>query len=233
MKLYTGRLSLFARKVEVALLEKGTRLRTRGGAVQPDNGLYSPRHPDVMAANPKGQIPVFVDGDLLLFDSTVIVEYLEDAYPDPPLYPRDPVERARCRLLELYADEIMLVSLRALMHRNTPGERDPERWAANEVKAKDAVAEMDRQFADLARKLEGRDFFFGTCGAADIAVFMMVFYAQRLGGPALDDHPALGGWYRRLLERPAFAEVTSGILAADAEMSAPVAGAFGGGRWKP
>src|SRR5690606_25894217 len=61
MKLYTGRLSLFARKVEVALLEKGTRLRTRGGAVQPDNGLYSPRHPDVMAANPKGQIPVFVD----------------------------------------------------------------------------------------------------------------------------------------------------------------------------
>ena len=66
---------------------------------------YAPKHPVVLAANPKGQVPVLVDGDLTLFDSTVILEYLEDAYPTPPLYPAEAKARARCRLLELTADE--------------------------------------------------------------------------------------------------------------------------------
>ena len=52
--------------------------------------VYSPKHPAVIAANPKKQVPVLVDGDLTLFDSTVIFEYLADAYPQPPLMPRDP-----------------------------------------------------------------------------------------------------------------------------------------------
>jgi glutathione S-transferase len=73
----------------------------------------------------------------------------------------------------------------------------------------------------------------GSFGAADISVFMMVLYALRLGGPSLDEHPALAGWYKRLLERPAVSTVASEILAADAEMSAAVEGAFGGGKWLP
>ena len=48
-----------------------------------------------------------VDGDLSLFDSTLILEYLEDQHPAPPLYPRDAAERARCRQLEAAADEIL------------------------------------------------------------------------------------------------------------------------------
>jgi glutathione S-transferase len=232
MKLYTGRLSLFARKVEIALQEKGLPFERVTVPFSQTEG-YAPKHPDVLALNPKGQVPVLVDGDLNLFDSTVIFEYLEDAYPLPALYPRDPVERARCRLLDLFADEIMLVPLRALMHRNTPGARDPERWAADEAKAKEAEAELDRQFAEVDGKLADTDYLCGAFAAADISVFMMVFYALRLGGPTLDGHRSLADWYRRMLERPAFSEIASAILAADSELSAPVEGAFGGGKWLP
>ena len=232
MKLYTGPLSLFARKVEIALLEKGLRFQRVMVSFSQTKG-YNPKHPDVLAANPKGQVPVLVDGELTLFDSTVILEYLEDAYPEPALYPRDPLERARCRLLDLFADEIMLVPLRLLMHRNTPGERDAERWEASETRTKEAETDLDRQFAELDGKLKDRDFLCGAFGAADISVFMAVLYSLRLGGPTLDRHRALASWYTRLNQRPAFSGVVSEILAADRELSAPVEGAFGGGKWLP
>jgi glutathione S-transferase len=232
MKLFTGPLSLFARKAEIALLEKGRPFERVMVPFSQTKG-YSPKHPEVLAANPKGQVPVLLDGDVAVFDSTVIFEYLEDAYPRPALYPRDPAERVRCRLLDLYADEIMLRPLRALMHRNTPGERDPSRWAANEARAKEAEQDLERHFAELQAKLGNRQHFCGTFGAADISVFMMVFWTMRLGGPTLHPHPSLTGWYKRLLRRPAFSSVATEIVAADRELSAPVEGAFGGGKWMP
>src|SRR5215470_982845 len=99
MKLYSGPLSLFSRKVEIALGEKGLSFDRIMVPFTQERG-YQPKHPDVLAANPKGQVPVLVDGELSLFDSTLIFEYLEDAYPRPPLYPRGAAARARCRLLE-------------------------------------------------------------------------------------------------------------------------------------
>ncbi|HZD51634.1 MAG TPA: glutathione S-transferase family protein [Woeseiaceae bacterium] len=232
MKLYTAPLSLFARKAEIALLEKGRPFERVMVPFSQTKG-YSPKHPEVLAANPKGQVPVLVDGNLAVFDSTVILEYLEDACAKPALYPQDPAERARCRLLDLFADEIMLVPIRALMHRNTPGERDPERWQANETRAKEAEAELERHFAKLEAELGNRQYFCGAFGAADISVFMMVFWTLRLGGPGLEHHPALAGWYKRLLRRPAFAGTVAELITADRELSAPIEGAFGGGRWLP
>ena len=104
VKLYSAPLSLFARKVEIALREKGLAFERVMVPFSQERG-YAPKHPDVLAANPKGQVPVLVDGDLALFVSTVILEYLEDAFPDPPLYPASPRAHAECRLLELFADE--------------------------------------------------------------------------------------------------------------------------------
>ena len=232
MKLFTGPLSLFARKVEIALREKGRPFERVIVPFSQTKG-YSPKHPEVLAANPKGQVPVLIDGEAAVFDSTVILEYLEDTYPKPALYPQEAAERARCRMLDLYADEIMLVPLRALMHRNTPGERDRERWQANEARAKEAMTVLERQFGELEGKLGKRQYFCGSFGAADIAVFMMVFWTLRLGGPGLERHPALAAWYKRLLRRPVFAGVADEILTADKVLSAPVEGAFGGGRWLP
>jgi glutathione S-transferase len=229
MKLYSAPLSLFARKVEIALQEKGLPFERVMVPFSQDKG-YSPKHPDVLAANPKGQVPVLIDKGLTLYDSTVILEYLEDAHPRPPLYPGAPEERARCRLFDLFADEIMLVPLRALMHRTGPRPLDPERWAADEAQAKRAEAVLEDHFAELDRRLQGKPYLCGAFSAADISVFMAVLYSLRLGGPSPDGHHALSDWYARLGGRPAFAAVAAEIVAADRELSTPVEGAYGGRR---
>src|SRR5208282_4361955 len=93
MKLYSGPLSLFARKVEIALFEKALAFERVMVPFSQAEG-YAPKHPAVLAVNPKGQVPVQIDGDLSLFDSTLIFEYLEDAYPTPAALPGGS-ERAR------------------------------------------------------------------------------------------------------------------------------------------
>ncbi|EIM29250.1 glutathione S-transferase family protein [Microvirga lotononidis] len=225
MKLYSGPVSLFSRKVEIALHEKGLVFERILVPFTQTKG-YSPKNPDVVAINPKGQVPVLVDGDLSLYDSTVILEYLDEAYPGPSLYPDTPRERARCRLFDVFGDEVMLAPLRLLMHRTEPKPEDSERWDAKEAKAREAESALAGHFAEIDRALEGKEYLCGAFSAADIAVFMAVFWTRRLGGPSVKGLGALASWYARLEARPAFARVITEIRAADAELSAPVEGAF-------
>jgi glutathione S-transferase len=105
LKLLSGPLSMFGAKAEIALREKGVPFHlemvpfTRSHA-------YDPKHPDVLRINPKRQVPVLIHGDLEIFDSTQIFEYLEDRFPDPALWPAESAARARARLLELKSDEV-------------------------------------------------------------------------------------------------------------------------------
>ncbi|MDR6291940.1 glutathione S-transferase [Inquilinus ginsengisoli] len=221
MTLYSGPLSLFSRKVEIALVEKGLACERVLVPFSQTEG-YAPKHPAVLAANPKAQVPVLVDGALTLFDSTVILEYLEDAYPVPPLYPRDPADRARCRLVELAADEVVMPDVRPLMHRSEPP--DPARLEAQEAAARTAEDALRRHWRRLDGQLAGREFFFDALTVADIAMFMTVLFALRLHGPRLDECPALAGWYERLSARPAFARVLGEVAAADRELSPHLGG---------
>ncbi|MGO4721793.1 MULTISPECIES: glutathione S-transferase family protein [unclassified Inquilinus] len=221
MTLYSGPLSLFSRKVEIALVEKALACERVLVPFSQTEG-YAPKHPAVLAANPKAQVPVLVDGALTLFDSTVILEYLEDAYPAPPLYPRDPADRARCRLVELAADEVVMPDVRPLMHRSEPP--DPARLEAQEAAARTAEDALRRHWRRLDGQLAGREFFFDALTVADIAMFMTVLFALRLHGPRLDECPALAGWYERLSARPAFARVAAEVAAADRELSPHLGG---------
>lgn len=221
MLLYSGPLSLFSRKVEIALHEKGLPFERVMVPFTQASG-YAPKHPAVLAVNPKGQVPVLADGPLTLFDSTVILEYLEDAYPTPPLYPAGAAERARCRLLELTADEILLPPLRTLMQRTSPPDPDPERQHAREAEAERGEATLLGLYERLEEQLGGRDYFCSTFSAADIAVFMAVLWSLRLRGPRLDRHPALAAWYARVGSRPSAARAAAEIAAADHELSPPL-----------
>jgi glutathione S-transferase len=222
IKLYAGPLSLFSRKVSIALREKGLVFEEELVAFTQERG-YAPKHPAVAAANPKAQVPVLVDGDLVLFDSTVIFEYLEDAYPQPPLYPYEAKARARCRLLELTADEILFASVRDLLYRTEPPHADPAIQAKREATARQSEERIGRDFDLLQQKLGASDYFCGALSVADIGLFMTILYTQRLNGPDLADYPALLCWYQRLLQRPAFAEAAGQIAAADRELSPSLA----------
>jgi glutathione S-transferase len=218
IKLYAGPLSLFSRKVSIALEEKGLIFSEDLVAFTQERG-YAPKHPVVLAANPKAQVPVLVDGDLTLFDSTVILEYLEDAYPAPSLYPKGAEDKARCRLLELTADEILFAPVRNLLYRTEPPHSDAAIQATREVTAGQAEDRIRLDFGRLQQQLGGQAYFCGQLSAADIGLFMTVLFVQRLAGPRLGDFPGLDSWYRRLLERPAFAKAAAQIAAADRELS--------------
>ena len=216
--LYVGPLSLYSRKAEIALREKGLPFEQVLVPFTQAKG-YSPKHPAVIAANPVQRVPVLVEGDLTLFDSTVIMEYLEDAYPTPPLYPREPQAKARCRLIELEGDEILFLPVRNLLYRTEPPLADAALQAARVAEGAKAEVEIARQFAGLDARLQGVDYFCGGFTAADIAMFMTVLFSQRLKGPLVSGYPRLAAWYARLLNRPSCAKAAAEIAAADRVLS--------------
>jgi glutathione S-transferase len=221
MKLFTAPLSLYGRKVEIALGEKGLAYE-REMVPFTQSGGYAPKHPAVLAVNPKGQVPVLYDGDLALFDSTVILEYLEDVYPDPPLYPSDPAERAECRLRELYADEILMADVRRLMYRTGAPHPDPETQSRRIADGKQAEAAIREHHIVLDQFLSGKPFFCGPFSVADIALFVAVLYGLRLGGPALPQASSLAAWYARVGVRPVVSTIAEEIAAADRALSPPL-----------
>jgi len=214
MKLYSGPLSLFARKVEIALREKGLDFdRVMVPFTQAEG--YFPKHPDVLRANPKGQVPVLVDGELTLFDSTLINEYLDDAYPEPPILPRSPALRARCRLLELTADEVMLPLVVRLMYRTEPPDPDPAIQHARELDGTRAEAEIGEFYKMLEESLTGQKHFCGTFSVADIGVLMTLVFAKRLDAPGFGDNNELSAWFERVAGRASVEPVLKEIEKAD------------------
>ena len=208
MKVYTGPVSLFSAKVRVALDEK----RLAHDHVSVGWSLerrYEPHHPDVVALNPKAQVPVLVDGDVVVYDSTQILEYLEDRVPEPPLYPADVAGRARCRRLEALADEILFPPLWELIDAGFyPGAAgaDGARLAA----ARARLAELHRE---LERELAGREFLCGAFSVADIGCFVMTAVAATLGAPPDPGLAALAGWLARTGARPSLQREIGGMRA--------------------
>jgi glutathione S-transferase len=195
--LYSGPLSMFGAKAEIALLEKGVAFE-RVMVPFDKSDRYEPRHPEVLRINPKRQVPVLIHGDLELFDSTVIFEFLEDAFPDPPLWPSAVNARARARLLELKCDEIVFMNIARLF-----GLEDKP----HDPIAVDARAKAHQHYEEMDARLEGQDFLAGPFSYADIAFFMAQFYGERKGAIMTEVTPRLLEWRKRVLQRPAIRKV--------------------------
>jgi glutathione S-transferase len=196
MKLYSGPLSLFSAKTRIALAEKGLAhdLVQVGWSRA---AAYEPHHPDVIALNPKRQVPILVDGDVVVYDSTLIAEYLEDRYPEPRLFPTDVAERARCRTQEAAADEIWFPHLWTLIRA---GMYRAEDAAADVGTAVEALAALCRAFD---RGLAGREYWCDRFSVADIGTIIFVSAASSLGAPLPDDVPQMRAWHERVTARPA------------------------------
>lgn len=201
MKIYSGPLSMFGAKAEIAAHEKGIAFDL---VMVPFDmkALYQPKHPEVLRINPKRQVPVLVDGDLEIFDSTQIFEYLEALKPEPALWPGDAKDRARARLLEHKSDEVFFPPIIRLMGlQATPD--DPSAVAAREA--------ANSHYDEMEGLLAAGPYLAGAFSYADIAFYMAQLFAARLTAPMTDAHPRLLSWRDRMSARPAVARVAGAM----------------------
>ena len=121
--------------------------------------------------SPLRRIPVLIDDDVTLSDSSVICQYLEDRYPEPPLYPRDVVARARARWLEEFADTRMGdVFIWRLFNQVAI---KPAIWGEktdNDVVARTLAVDVPQVLDYLEGELPSDGFAFGALSIADISL---------------------------------------------------------------
>ncbi len=141
-------------------------------------------------------MPVLEEDAFVLPESAVIMEYLEERYPEPPLWPADPAERAAGRLLVERFDQLSrpYYALRR-------GDEEARDRLSGELRKLDAVL-AGRPF------LSGREF-----GIADAAYLPWILRAETMLGVDLDQYAALAEWVARTGERPSVAAETT-LLAA-------------------
>lgn len=205
MKLYTGPLSMFGAKVQIAALEKGLTFEVHMVPFDAQD-RYEPRHPEVLRINPKCQVPVLVDqdGDVALYDSTQIFEYFEDVAPEPPLWPTGVAHRARARQIEHASDEVFFPHVVRLMGL----EHDMGSDAA--VAACKACA---RFYEELEVGLGDRDYLAGAYSFADIAFYMAQVFAERKGALMTQATTRLWAWRERVGARHAVRQVVGPMMA--------------------
>ena len=197
--LYEHPLSPYAMKVKIALAEKAIEFNP----IVPAGLMDGKPDKAFVEASPRAEVPALIDGETKLFDSTIIMEYLEDKWPDPPLLPKTPAERARVRMLEDVMDSLY----------------EPNNWALGEVlrfkRATGPLADKLVAFSRsnvsqlqswLERQLRSRSWFNGdNFGWGDIAC------APYIARSAVSGHPppagsALAGWLERVCARPSVAK---------------------------
>lgn len=212
MKIFSGPLSMFGAKVQIAALEKAIDFELVMVPFDPDRG-YDPKHPDVLRINPKSQVPILIDGETELFDSTQIFEYLEDVKPAPALWPKQPAKRALARQLEHRSDEIYFPHIIRLMGlEKTPN--DP-----TALTARSAAAQF---YHEMERTLSDREFLAGDYSFADIAFYMAQLFGARKGAPMTSETPNLVAWRERMTERPAVGKVAGAMAAYLVSINRPV-----------
>jgi glutathione S-transferase len=198
MLLYEHPLSSYAQKVKIALREKGLAFDVEtpaGLGAGTAEGRFA-------AASPRNQVPALIDGDAQIFDSTIILEYLEDKYPSPPLLPRDPIARANARMIEDVCDTLYEAINWGLSEirwfKRAEGEQ------AEKMKATAARQTADLQ-AWLAERLGTAPWFNGeSFGWADLSVAPYLNRSFHYGLCAPKGSP-LATWRQRIRERPSVA----------------------------
>lgn len=217
-------LSPYAQKVKIALAEKGVAFTVR----TPDAIGSGATSGDFRAASPRGEVPVlFADGGAI-FDSTVILEFIEDRFPTPPLLPADPLARARARMLEEVCDthyEAINWGLSEITYF-----RRAEGALAGQMLAT-AGDQIGRLNAWLEKQLGDADWFGGeTFGWADLSAVPYVQGAAGFGfAPAAGTR--LDAWLQRSRARPSVAAAFEAARDAVKAMTA-VAGIVDAGLFK-
>ena len=195
MKLYEHPLSPYAQKVKISLYEKGIDFE----ATIPN--IFG-SDPTFEAASPRREVPCLADGSLDIFDSTIILEYLEDKFPKPAMLPASPEDRARVRMLEELCDTYYEAINWAMFEIRAFGRASGAVAEALEAKAKQQTAGMHTR---LERELGGREWFNGASfGWGDLSVAPYVAASAGFGF-TVPTGSKLAAWVARVQQRPSVA----------------------------
>ena len=236
LTVYDNDFSTCAQKVRIALAEKGLSWRRESVDLRAGDQL----RPAYLALNPQGVVPTLIDGDRVLIESNVILEYLDDAYPAPPLRPADPADRAAMRLWLQALDtgrHAMIGALSiTLAFRHDLLKKTPDALAAHLAAIPDAARRARWQgaiehglrfslFADAlagwSKAIKAMDAALAhnawlaapTYSLADVAYTP---YVTRLTHLHLDvlwrDRPRVACWVERLRARPSYATAMTAVI---------------------
>jgi glutathione S-transferase len=181
LTLYDAARCPYCARARIALAEKGIEFE----AFEID---LNDRPRWIYEKNSTGRVPVIEEDAWILPESSVIMEYLEERYPEPPLLPPYPADRALARVWIFRHDDFTKPYY--ALRRGEDG----------------AAERLDEELAKLDAALERRPWLTGAAyGLADIAYVPWVLRARDMLGVSLDEFPAVRSWLDRLEERPAIA----------------------------
>jgi glutathione S-transferase len=209
IKLCGFRISNYHNKVRIALLEKGV-------PFEEDANVKPSQEAGYLAQSPMGKVPFLEVNGTRIRESSAILEYLEDAYPQKPLLPKDPVERARVRELVIFIElhlELVARRMYGMLGGGKPVSEETrqrvEKDLAKGVRALKAVAKFDPFIA-------GKDLTIADCAAFVHLPLVTLVTRNLFGHNFLEDIPQLKPYLKVLGERPAFARVNEDRRAATA-----------------
>ena len=193
IRLYDYPTCAYAQKVKVVLEEKQLEYES----VTVNLRDQEQKSAEFLKLNPYGRVPVLIDEETVIYDSTIINEYLEDEYPHPRLLPEDSAARARARLLEDYGDTSFLPSADYVLSQLAlPVEnQDSERLKIYQT-------EVQRGLSRLEAYLQGQEYLAGEFSLADICFAPRVLILPHLRIEVDARLRQVIAWIERLMERP-------------------------------
>jgi glutathione S-transferase len=237
--LYHGTTSVCAIKVRLALSEKS--LEWQGQVLDLRRG--DQHRPEYLKLNPNAVVPTLLHQGRVVIESTLIVEYLDERFPEPPLMPADPYERAQARLWMKKIDDglhaacsavTFAIAFRAEMLKRPPADleahlgripnpeyRERQRLSiAHGLAAPhvtQAVRTYDKYIGEMEQALAGSPCLVG--GAYSLADLCATPYINRAHMLGMDDlwtkRPNVAHWFERIKERKSFGECVTSWLTDD------------------
>jgi RNA polymerase-associated protein len=187
MVLYSGTTCPFSQRCRFVLFEKGMDFDIR------DVDLFN-KPEDISVMNPYGQVPILVERDLILYESNIINEYIDERFPHPQLMPADPVQRARARLLLLNFERELFVNVEPLE------KQDAKRIDKARVVVRDRLSQLAPVVAK-SKFMLGEDF-----SMIDVALAPLLWRLELYGIELPKAAAPVLKYAERIFSRPAFFE---------------------------
>lgn len=196
IKLYDYPQCPFCRKVRVALAEKGIQYER----VFVNLRKKEQKKEEFLKLNPYGKVPVLLDDGTVIYESSVINEYLDEKYPKPPLMPSDVAGRARVRIWVDFC-EFHFHTPWFNIYREMTFRSKNERNGELIEKSKNEIKE---HLSRLNRELEGHEYLSGPYSLADIAFTPRIALFDSLGIRIDSEFKDVRNWMERIKSRPSY-----------------------------